>query len=199
MKQQNLRFGAKVLHPRTISPAQKIGIPVRVLNTINPDNHGTVIEVMSKIKSRVVAITAKKNITLINMYSTDMLLQKGFLLRVFAIFSKYNISIDLVSVSEVSISVTLDNEDNIEMALKDLSAFTTVTTTHNVSVVSIIGERIVGVPRILKKIFSILDGCKIEPIMISFGATDINISLVVLSIQTETAVEYLHSNLIVFN
>jgi len=189
-------FGAKVLHPRTIRPAQSAQIPVRVLNTMNPKNPGTLIEIASPSKSRIVAVTAKKNITLVNIYSADMFLQKGFLSKVFAVFAEHNISVDLVSVSEVSVSVTLDNEDNLKKVTAALSKFTSVTTTSNVGIVSIIGEKIVGVRQIMNRIFEVLDKKNIVPKMISFGATDINISLVVGSLEVEKAVKSLHNSLL---
>jgi aspartate kinase len=192
-------FGAKVLHPRTILPAQQAEIPVRVLNTMNPDNQGTLIEVPSIIEPRIAAITAKKNITLVNVYSTNMLLQKGFLSKVFAIFAQHSISVDLVSVSEVSVSVTLDNNEKLAHSLKDLSKIATVTDVEICGIVSIIGERIVGVPKIMRQIFSVLDTNRIEPKMISFGATDINISLVVATSQVENAVKCLHKSLLFKN
>ncbi|HVA96535.1 MAG TPA: aspartate kinase [Candidatus Acidoferrales bacterium] len=192
-------FGAKVLHPRTIRPAQQADIPVRVLNTTHPNNKGTLIEVPSVITPRIAAITAKNNITLVNIYSTDMLLQRGFLSKVFSIFAHHNISVDLVSVSEVSVSITLDNDEKLAQALKELTKFATVTDVDTCGIVSIIGERIVGVPKIMKQIFTVLDLNKIEPKMISFGVTDINISLVVASSQVGKAVRCLHKSLLFTN
>lgn len=189
-------FGAKVLHPRTIRPAISSGIPVRVLNTFNPTAKGTVIKDRTKEKSHIVAIASKRTITLVTIYSTDMLLNKGFLARVFSIFSKYNISIDLVSVSEVSISASLDNDENLENAIKELKKFATITTTRQLGMVSLIGEKIVNVKNILKEIFSILDSSNIEVKMISLGATDINISLVLPSLKIDKSVNLLHNALI---
>ncbi|TSC63419.1 MAG: aspartate kinase, partial [Microgenomates group bacterium Gr01-1014_93] len=189
-------FGAKVLHPRTIRPAVSSGIPVRVLNTFNPSAKGTVIRNRNKEKSHIVAIASKRKITLVTIYSTDMLLNKGFLARVFSIFSKYNISIDLVSVSEVSISASLDNDENLDKAIKELEQFATITTTRSLGMISLIGEKIVNVKNILKQIFSILDNSNIEVKMISLGATDINISLVLPSLEIDKSVNLLHNALI---
>jgi len=189
-------FGAKVLHPRAIRPAISSGIPVRVLNTFNPTAKGTVIRNRDKEKSHIVAIASKRKITLVTIYSTDMLLNKGFLARVFSIFSKYNISIDLVSVSEVSISASLDNDENLQNAIKELEKFATITTTRQLGMISLIGEKIVNVKNILKEIFSILDNSNIEVKMISLGATDINISLVLPSLEIDKSVNLLHEALI---
>lgn len=189
-------FGAKVLHPRTIRPAVSAGIPVRVLNTLHPKAKGTLITKDSSMKSRVAGIASKRKITLVNLYSTDMLLSRGFLARVFLIFAKYNISVDLVSVSEVSVSVSLDNDENLKNALTELKDFTQVTTSHNFGMVSLIGEEIVSIQNVMKTIFSVLDTCAIGVKMISLGATDINISLVLASSQVDEAVAVLHKKMI---
>lgn len=189
-------FGAKVLHPRTIRPAISSGIAVRVLNTFNLKAKGTVIKNNNKVKSHIVAIASKRKITLVTIYSTDMLLNKGFLAKVFSIFSKYNISIDLVSVSEVSISASLDNDDNLEDAIGELKEFATITTTSALGMVSLIGENIINVKNILKQTFSVLDDANVNVKMISLGASDINISLVLPSVNVEKSVRLLHKTLI---
>lgn len=189
-------FGAKILHPKTIRPAISAGISVRVLNTFNPDGPGTLIKEKSEAAGHIVAIAAKRRITLVNLYSTDMLLSRGFLARVFAIFSKYNISIDLVSVSEVSISVSLDNDENLQKAVEELETFATISISRQLGTVSLIGEGIVNVRNILKNIFSTLDKAKIKVRMISLGATDINISLVLSSSEIDECVSSLHRAMI---
>ncbi len=189
-------FGARVLHPRTIKPAIKANIPVRVLNTFNPKNLGTYILEKISISNSLRAISFKRKITLVNIYSTEMLLQKGFLGRVFQIFTNNNISIDLISVSEVSISVTLDNSDGLEMAVKQLSLFANVTVIKDLGMVSLIGEGLTSSTLTIKKIFEILDKEKILTRMVSLGATNINISLVVKSNQVEKAVKFLHNRLL---
>lgn len=189
-------FGAKILHPRTIRPAVSVGIPVRVLNTLNPETQGTIIKSRHGKSNNIIAIAAKRKITLVNLYSTDMLLNRGFLATIFTIFAKHNISIDLVSVSEVSVSVSLDNEEYLEKAVSELKEFATITVTRELGMVSLIGEGIVNVKNILKNIFSILDNAKINVKMISLGATDINISLVLASENIDNAVRILHEKMI---
>ncbi len=185
-------FGAKILHPKTIRPAISAGISVRVLNTFNPDGPGTLIKEKSEAAGHIIAIAAKRRITLVNLYSTDMLLSRGFLARIFAIFSKYNISIDLVSVSEVSVSVSLDNDENLQKTIEELETFATISISRQLGTVSLIGEGIVNVRNILKNIFSTLDKAKIQVKMISLGATDINISLVLSSSEIDECVSCLH-------
>lgn len=189
-------FGAKVLHPRTIRPAISAGIPVKVLNTLNPNASGTLIKSKSQKSNSIIAIAAKRKITLVNLYSTDMLLSKGFLARIFTIFAKYNISIDLVSVSEVSVSVSLDNDEYLDEAVNELKDLASITITRELGMVSLIGEGIVEVKNILKNIFLILDNARINVRMISLGATDINISLVLASGNIDKAVRLFHEEMI---
>ena len=188
-------FGAKVLHPRTILPAITAGIPVRVLNTLNPESEGTRIIATGEEHHRVSAIASQKKVTLVNLYSTEMLHGRGFLVRIFTVFAKHAISVDLVSVSEVSVSVTLENTEDLKSAVAELSLFTAVTT-REVGIVSLIGEGIVGVPHIMRNIFSVLDSAKIQVYMISLGASDINISLAIPTKEVATAVRLLHDTIL---
>lgn len=189
-------FGAKILHPRTIRPAISADIPVKVLNTLNPNASGTLIKSKSQKSNSIIAIAAKKKITLVNLYSTDMLLSKGFLAKIFTIFAKYNISIDLVSVSEVSVSVSLDNDEYLDKAVDELKDLASITVTRELGMVSLIGEGIVEVKNILRNIFLILDNARINVRMISLGATDINISLVLASESIDKAVRLFHEEMI---
>ncbi len=185
-------FGAKVLHPRTIRPAVEAKIPVRVLNTFYPEKTGTLIVEKSNINKPVTAISFKRRTTLVNLYATEMLFSRGFLARIFTIFAKNNISINLVAVSEVSLSVTLDNDSCLETAAKELSRFSQVTIKKNMGIVSLIGEGIIESSRTIKKLFDVLDRKGIVVKMASLGATDINVSIVIESNQVETAVKALH-------
>jgi aspartate kinase len=189
-------FGGKILHPRTIRPAISAGIPVRVLNTLNPESHGTMIETTQSRMLRITAVASKKKVMLINLYSTDMLLHKGFLERIFGVFARHDISVDLVSVSEVSVSVTLDNTDNLQNALDELTQFTSVST-RETGIVSIIGENIVAIPEIMRNIFTVLSVANIHVHMISLGASAINISVVINTDDVSTVVRLLHDSVLV--
>lgn len=189
-------FGARVLHPRTIKPDTKAGIPVKVLNTQNPKSSGTLIEEKSSSISLIKAVSFKKKITLVNIYTTAMLFQKGFLAKIFKVFADYGIAIDLVSVSEVNVSVSLDDRKNLDKAVKELSRFSTVSIIDNLGMVSLIGEGITGSTETLKRIFDILDQEKILARMISLSAANINISLVIKSEEIENAVKILHNRLL---
>lgn len=190
-------FGARVLHPRSIRPAISAGIPVKVLNTFNPQNPGTLIKETNEQPGKIKAVSFKRQISLVNLYATEMLLQKGFLARIFKIFADHNLSVDLVSVSEVSISVSLDNKDNLENVLKELSKFANVTVNEDVGIVSLIGEGIASDTKTIRRVFDILDKEKILARMVSLSAANINISIVVDSSLVEDAVKALHNKLLI--
>lgn len=189
-------FGARVLHPRTIKLAIKAGIPVRVLNSFNSKGAGTIIVEKPKLATPVRAVCAKRNITLVNIFSEEMLLQKGFLAQVFAVFAQYGISIDLVGVSEVSVSVTLDNEDHLSEVVEELQSFCLVYVKRQLGIVSIIGERIADSSDFVKEVFTTLNKVRIPVVMVSLGATDINMSLVVVNDRVDDAVRSLHDIII---
>lgn len=189
-------FGARVLHPRTIRPAIKAGIPVKVLNTFNPQNKGTLIEEKSSSVNLVKAVSFKRKIILVNIYATEMLYQKGFLAKIFTVFTKHHISVDLVSVSEVSVSVSVDDRKNLENTVQELREFCNVSVIEDFGMVSLIGEGITLSSRTIKQVFDILDKEKILTRMISLSAANINISIVVQSDEVEKAVRALHSRLL---
>lgn len=185
-------FGARVLHPRTIKPAIKAGIPVRVLNSFNPNGEGTLIVEKPNLKNPARSVCAKRDIVLVNIYSEEMLLQKGFLAKVFFLFAKHDISIDLVTVSEVSISITLDNSNKLDDVVAELKKFSMVSIKKGVGIVSVIGEGISQSSETITEIFTSFRE-KIPIRMVSLGAIDINISFVVDDEHVEKAVQILHN------
>lgn len=189
-------FGARVLHPQTIRPAIQKNISVRVLNTFNPDSSGTLITQKSTGTQGLKAIAFKRKTTLINIYSTEMLFSKGYLAKVFEIFARYNISIELVSVSEVSISVTLDENTRISEAVKELGKFAQVSIDNTVGLISLVGENLIDHSHVLTDISSLFHSNKMHIKMISFGASNINISLVTDTLNIEKAVKLLHDKLL---
>ena len=189
-------FGAKVLHPRTTRPAIRAKIPIRVLNTFHPARQGTLLTLTPRLKHPVSVIAFKKGVTIINMYSTSMLLSKGFLAKIFNVFASHNIGIDLVTTSEVSVSVSLDNDEDLKSAIAELKKFTSVTISKNVAIISVVGEDITKSPETIMNIFDLLNKKKIIVKMISLGATDVNISLVVNPIDLEETVRILHDRLL---
>tara|TARA_Y100000310_G_scaffold128407_1_gene127604 strand:+ start:17287 stop:18603 length:1317 start_codon:yes stop_codon:yes gene_type:complete len=186
-------FGAKVLHPKTILPAMDKDIPVRVLNTFKPDNDGTVVLNKSDRSEEVIkAISCKKNITLINVNSTRMLGAYGFLAKLFNVFDKYKKSVDVVSTSEVTVSLTVDNGANIDEIKNELKEIAEVEVFSNKAVISVVGRGIGSTPGIAGKTFSVLGNNNINIEMISSGTSKINITFVVDDKDAENAVKVLH-------
>ena len=186
-------FGAKVLHPKTIMPAMEKNIPVRVLNTFNPKGNGTLIlNEAEKSRQTVKAITSKKNITLVHVNSKRMLGAYGFLARLFDVFYKYKQSVDVVSTSEVSVSMTVDDGKNVDDIASDLKGIADVKVLKNKAVICVVGEGMRNTPGVSGRVFSVLGKNKINIEMISQGASEINITFVVDGKDAENAVKVLH-------
>ena len=182
-------FGAKVIHPSTIQPAVNLGIPVWVKNTFKPDEAGTSI-IPSIPGIGLKAIACKKGITLVSVSSSRMLLAYGFLRRIFEIFEKYQTPVDLIATSEVSVSVTIDNAGAVEAIARDLSEIGTVGVENDKSIVCLVGQDLWKDTAFLPRVFTSLKGTPVR--MISLGASDINLSLVVPTEKTEESVRNLH-------
>ncbi|MEO6134510.1 MAG: aspartate kinase [Ginsengibacter sp.] len=169
-------FGAKILHPASIWPAQYFNFPVRLLNTMQPDAPGTLIESESDSEG-VKAIAAKDYITAIKIKSTRMLLAYGFLRKIFEVFEKYQTSIDMVTTSEVAVSLTIDNDTFLKEIIKELEMFGSITVDTEQTIVSIVGNKIAKTENVLAKVFAILTEIPVR--MVSFGGSQHNISLLV--------------------
>jgi len=187
-------FGAKVLHPKSILPAMNKNIPVKVLNTFNPERPGTTI--LSKAKSGksnvIKAIACKKNITLVNITSTRMFGAYGFLAKLFSIFDKYKKSVDVISTSEVSVSLSVDNDKNLNNIADELRKIGNVNILRDKSIICVVGEGMRRTPGVAGKTFSALGKNQINIEMISQGASEINITLIVDGKDAEKAVNVLH-------
>ena len=191
-------FGAKVLHPKTLLPAIEHDIPVAVLNTARPGDPGSLITPAADPAEsawRVKSIASKSGISAVTIASTRMLLAHGFLARVFEVFGRHRIVVDLVTTSEVSISVTLDDPSRLPEALPELEAIGRVEVRHGLAVVAVVGEgapRRVGLPG---HVFTLLGGVGIGIEMISQGASRVNLSFVVAEEDADRAVRLLHRGL----
>jgi aspartate kinase len=183
-------FGAKVIHPATIQPAINLGIPVWVKNTYRPDDVGTKI-VASIPANGLKAIASKKGITQVSISSSRMLLAYGFLRRIFEIFEKYQTPVDLIATSEVSVSVTIDNAAAVNSIARDLSEIGTVGVEADKSIICLVGQDLWKDTAFLARVFACLTGTPVR--MISLGASDINLSLVVPVEATEDSVRRLHA------
>jgi aspartate kinase len=185
-------FGAKILHPKTILPAIDKEIPVRVLNTYEPTHPGTLIvsETPEKTK-KIKAIACKRNITVINIISSRMLNAYGFMEEIFDVFEKHCIVVDLVATSEVSVSVTVSAK-NLDALQEDLSAFSKVNIFRNKSIISVVGEGLKSNAEVPARVFKVIRKADARIEMISQGASEINLSIVVGNDEAEKIVKMLH-------
>lgn len=187
-------FGAKVLHPNTILPAVDKNIPVKILNSRKPEVNGTIIvkESSRGQVSVVKSIASKKNIIVINVSSSRMFLAYGFLAKLFSIFSNYKKSVDVVSTSEVSVSVTIDNDKDLTEIEKELKEIGDIRIERNKAIVCIVGKGMKQTSGIAAQVFTALANADINIEMISEGASEINITLVVDQNYADDAVRVLH-------
>lgn len=185
-------FGAKILHPASIWPAQQYTIPVKLLNTLEPQAQGTLITQEAASKG-VKAIAAKDGITAIKIKSSRMLLAYGFLRKVFEIFEKYRTSIDMITTSEVAVSVTIDNNAFLRSIVNELEALGTVELDKDKTIVCIVGNEITADGITLKKVFDSLKGIDIR--MVSYGGSAHNISVLINKENKTRALQQLNKGL----
>ena len=189
-------FGAKILHPASIWPAQFYNVPVKLLNTMQPGAKGTIITELAGSVG-VKAVAAKDGITAIKIKSSRMLLAYGFLRKIFEVFEKYRTSIDMVTTSEVAVSLTIDNDINLQEIIKELEPFGTVEIDTNQSIVSIVGNEINETEDVMQKIFTALSGIPIR--MISYGGSHHNISVLIPRTYKEKTLQLLNKGLFGFD
>lgn len=185
-------FGAKILHPTCIWPAQQENVPVKLLNTMQPDAPGTVITKEAGSVG-VKAVAAKDGIIAIKIKSSRMLLAYGFLRKVFEVFEKYRTSIDMITTSEVAVSVTIDTDTALNSIVKELEPFGTVEVDKDQTIVSIVGNEIAQTDAVLQKLFNAIQ--EIPVTMVSYGGSTHNISLLVPSQYKTKTLQLLNSGL----
>ncbi|MBU6263050.1 MAG: aspartate kinase [Bacteroidetes bacterium] len=185
-------FGAKILHPTCIWPAQQENVPVKLLNTMQPDAAGTVITKEAGSEG-IKAVAAKDGIIAIKIKSSRMLLAYGFLRKVFEVFEKYKTSIDMITTSEVAVSVTIDNDVYLAQIVKELEPFGTVEVEKEQSIVSIVGNHIAQTNSVLKKLFDAID--EVPVTMVSYGGSAHNISLLVPTTDRTKTLQLINSGL----
>jgi aspartate kinase len=188
-------FGAQVLHPRAMQPCLKTNIPVLVKNSYNPGAPGTriVASLPEKPAFPVRALTSRSNITLIDIVSTRMVGQAGFLNGVFSVFARYGVSVDVVATSEVSISLTLDTANDLEALGEDLARIARVEIKTGRAIVTIIGD-VSRSSEILQRAFGVCADMGVQVQMVSQGASKVNISFIVDDTQAARVVQGLHKN-----
>lgn len=184
-------FGAKVLHPSTILPAVQKDIPVWVLNSQDASNEGTKITASApRSSSPLKSISAKKHLTIIHIVSSRMLMSHGFLRASFEVFDRHACAVNMVSTSEVSISVSIDATDDLPAIIADLSHIATVRTEEGKALVCLVGDNIQGQKGISERVFSAVRDINLD--MISQGANGINMSFMMDGSAVESAVRSLH-------
>jgi aspartate kinase len=171
-------FGAKILHPTCIWPAQQENIPVKLLNTMQPTAVGTVIKKEAGSVG-VKAVAAKDNIIAIKIKSSRMLLAYGFLRKIFEVFEKYKTPIDMITTSEVAVSVTIDSDTHLNEIIAELNNIASVEVEHDQTIVSIVGNEIAKTDAVLNKLFQAIN--EIPVTMVNYGGSLHNISLLIPS------------------
>lgn len=185
-------FGAKILHPTCIWPAQQEKVPVKLLNTMQPEAIGTTITQQAGSVG-VKAVAAKDGIISINIKSSRMLLAYGFLRKTFEVFEKYRTSIDMITTSEVAVSVTIDNNISLKQIVKELEPFGVITVEDNQTIVSVVGNEIAQTKDILSKIFESLSSVPVS--MVSYGGSKHNVSILVPSAYKLQTLQLLNKGL----
>ncbi len=184
-------FGAKVLHPSTILPAVEDGIPVRILNSLRPDGPGSLITRHVLPDGRpLTALASKRNITVIDVTSTRMLLAHGFLRRVFEVFEQHATSVDVVTTSEVSVSMTLDDDRRLAAIERDLRLIADVKIEQAMAIVSAVGDNLRRDPALAVRLIAALEGLQLR--MVSQAASRRNLTVVLADRDVPAAMKRLH-------
>jgi aspartate kinase len=182
-------FGAKVLHPSTIAPAVRLGIPVSVLNSRRPQGRGTLIA-FDAPRRPVTAIAGKEGVTVVKVRSPRMLLAHGFLARIFEIFDRHRTSVDVVATSEISVSLTIDDARHLESLVSDLSQLGDVSVERNRGIVALVGAGLGADSEAMARALGALKDMRVH--MLSLSASGINLTMLVDADQVSTAMRQLH-------
>ncbi|TGD82519.1 aspartate kinase [Hymenobacter wooponensis] len=185
-------FGAKILHPSSVLPARQHGIPVRLLNTMQPDAPGTLISAKTGAEA-IKAVAAKDGITAINVKSSRMLLAHGFLRTIFEVFERYRTSIDMITTSEVAVSLTIDDASRLPMILDELQRFANVEVDENQTIICLVGNLEQDAHGAANQAFAALKDIAVR--MISYGGSPNNISILVHNNDKTRALQALNAGL----
>jgi len=185
-------FGAKILHPSTVLPAKISNVPVRLKNTMKPQDEGTLIT-DKPTGEGIKAIAAKDGITAIKIKSGRMLLAYGFLTKVFQVFEHYETPIDMITTSEVAVSVTIDDASRLKKIVDELKNIGEVEVNKNMSIVCMVGHNIMNQKGYINKVFEALNYFPLR--MISYGGSRHNISILIPTEEKRAVLEALHKSL----
>jgi aspartate kinase len=189
-------FGAKVLHPATMQPAVKKGIPIRVLNTFAPGRPGTVVAATNDPSARgVKSIATKDRIAIVNVVASEMQFQWGFLAKIANAFERREVVVDAIATSEVSVALTTDADAPLDLLASDLRQHAEVEVIRDVALVSIVGEELRDRRGFAAEVFATLAELSVSPRLVSYGATGNNLSFVVDHAQLPRVVEALHAQI----
>jgi aspartate kinase len=184
-------FGAKVLHPSTILPAVAASIPVRILNSRKPDAPGTLITARPPENERAIAALAcKRHVTVVEVTSTRMLMAHGFLRQLFEVFERFRTAVDVVTTSEVSVSVTIDDDRRLDEIVEALREFAEVSVEREMALLCAVGENLRADSRLAVRVLAGLDGLPVR--MVSQAASRRNLTLVIHDRDVATAMARLH-------
>ena len=184
-------FGAKVLHPSTILPAVERNIPVRILNSRKPDGPGTTITAEPPPGATpLTALACKRDVTVVDITSSRMLMAYGFLRRVFEVFERYTTAVDVVTTSEVTVSVTVDDRRHLEPIVEELSEFSQVAVDHEMALLCAVGDRLRNEPAIAARAVGVLEEVPLR--MISQAASRRNITVILRQVDLPHAMNRLH-------
>ena len=186
-------FGAKILHPLCVRPAREAGVPIRLLNTLNPQSDGTIIHRESLTDTGVKAVAAKDGIIAINIRSSHMLMAHGFLKKIFEVFEKHKTSVDMITTAEVAVSLTIDDDRNLDKIVADLEESGTITVDKGQTIICVVGAFRKDESGIAIQVLEPLKNIPIR--MISSGGSESNISVLIDSKYKREALEALNKDL----
>lgn len=185
-------FGAKILHPASIWPAQQFNIPVKLLNTMQPEAKGTVI-LEEADADGVKAVAAKDGIVMVKIKSSRMLLAYGFLRKIFEVFEKYKTSIDMITTSEVAVSVTIDNTTHLDQISKELAPLGELEVLQGQTIIAVVGSKLNSEKNLLSNLFNSLSHLTIN--MVSYGGSLHNVSILIPTEEKNECLKSLNKGL----
>jgi len=191
-------YGSEVIHPFTMEQVSRAGVPVRIKNTFSPEVPGTFIDPNAEpnpLQKKPTAVTVKRNVTVLNIYSNRMLMAYGFMSRVFDILGRYEIIIDLIATSEVNISLTIDDTSNLDKATVELEKLGRVSIKEQMAILSLVGQGMRNQPGVSGEMFSRIATAGVNIELISQGASEINISCVIDDEHADKALKAVHEML----
>src|SRR5690606_22049098 len=184
-------FGAKILHPQTVSPVINKNIPIILKNTFTPESRGTVIS-SEVVRRGLKAISAKDGITAIKIKSNRMLMAHGFLKKIFDVFDRNETAIDMITTSEIAISLTIDDNSRLDTILEELNNYGQITVETDHSIICVVGEGLIE-DKNTSRLFEVLNEIPVR--MISYGGSINNVSLLVATENKVAALQLLHKKL----